>query len=86
VTVRGAREQLIDLIDAVAGVGPGTSLAAKVRAAVERLPDRHLALACFPLRAFIAAVEAQSGKHIPAEEAVALVEDATRIRAVLSCR
>jgi hypothetical protein len=86
VTVRGAREQLLELIDAVAGVGPGKSLAAKLRTAVDRLPDRHLTLACFPLRAFIAAVEAQSGRHIPADQAAALVADATRIRSVLACR
>ena len=85
VTVRGAREQLVDLIDAVAGVGPGTSLAAKIRTAVDRLPDRYLTLACFPLRAFIAAAEAQSGKSVSAEQAAVFVADATRIRAVLAC-
>jgi hypothetical protein len=86
VTVRGAREQLADLLTAVAGVGPGNSLAAKIRAAVGWLPDRALPLTCEPLRAFIREVQAQAGKRIPADQAAALVEDATRIRAVLACR
>jgi hypothetical protein len=86
VTVRGAREQLADLLVAVTGVGPGQSLAAKIRAAVAWLPDRSLPLACEPLRAFAREVQAQAGKRIPAATAAALVEDATRIRAVLSCQ
>jgi hypothetical protein len=86
VTVRGAREQLADLLVAVAGRGPGRSLEAKIRAAVAWLPDRALSLACEPLRAFVHEVQAQSGKRIPADTAALLIEDATRIRAVLACR
>lgn len=86
VTVRGAREQLADLLVAVAGLGPGRSLEAKIRAAVAWLPDRALPLACEPLRAFVGEVQAQSGKRIPADTAALLIDDATRIRAVLACR
>ena len=86
VTVRGAREQLADLLVAVAGLGPGRSLEAKIRAAVAWLPDRALPLACDPLRAFVGEVQAQSGKRIPADTAALLIDDATRIRAVLACR
>lgn len=86
VTVRGAGDQLADLLVAVAGVGPGNSLAAKIGTAVGHLPDRALPLTCEPLRAFVKEVRAQSGKRIPAEVALALIEDATRIRAVLGCR
>jgi hypothetical protein len=86
VTVRGARDQLADLLVAVTGVGPGRSLEAKIRAAVAWLPDRALPLACEPLRAFIREVQAQSGTRIPADLAAQFVEDATRIRAVLACR
>lgn len=86
VTVRGAREQLADLLVAVAGLGPGRSLEAKIRAAVAGLPDRALSLACEPLRAFVNEVRAQSGQHIPADLAAEFIEDATRIRAVLACR
>ncbi|GAA3183931.1 hypothetical protein GCM10010531_42730 [Blastococcus jejuensis] len=86
VTVRGAREQLADLLVAVAGLGPGRSLEAKIRAAVAWLPDRALPLACEPLRAFVNEVRAQSGKRIPADLAAEFIADATRIRAVLACR
>ena len=82
VTVRGATEQLADLLTAVTGVGPGNSLPAKIRAAISGLP----AGACDPLLAFVNEVRAQSGKHITAGTAAALVDDATRIRAVLGCR
>jgi HYR domain/WD40-like Beta Propeller Repeat len=86
VTVRGAREQLVDLLVAVSGAGPGSTLAAKIRTIVGYLPDRALPLACEPLRVFISEVRAQSGKRIPAATAAAWIEDATRIRAVLACR
>lgn len=86
VTVRGAREQLADLVVAVAGVGPGRSLAAKIRAAVAWLPDRALPLVCEPLRAFVNEVRAQSGRGMPADLAAEFIADATRIRAVLACR
>jgi hypothetical protein len=86
VTVRGAREQLADLLVAVTGVGPGHTLAAKIRSLVDRLPDRMLPATCEPLRLFIRQVEAQSGRAIPADQAAQWVADATRIRAVLACR
>ena len=85
VTVRGAGDQLGELLDAVAGVGPGESLAAKIRAAVDALSDGFPSAACDSLGAFISAVEAQAGRHVPAGHAATLVEDATRIRAVLAC-
>lgn len=83
VTVRGAGEQLTDLLVAVTGVGPGRSLEAKVRAAVAGLPDSSLA--CEPLGDFVDEVQAQSGKRIPAATAALLIADATRIHAVLAC-
>jgi hypothetical protein len=81
VTVRGAGEQLAELLVAVTGVGPGKSLADKVRTALAD-PART----CDTLQAFLDEVRAQSGKHVPAGTAAVLVEDATRIRTVLSCR
>jgi hypothetical protein len=86
VTVRGAREQLADLLVAVTGVGPGQSLEAKIRGIIDRLPDRALPLTCEPLRAFAAALQAQAGRSIPAAKVAQWVTDATRIRAVLGCR
>jgi hypothetical protein len=86
VTVRGAREQLADLLIEVTGVDPGRSLAGKLRTAVDRLPDRFLPVACWPLQAFVTQLQAQSGRHVPTEIAAGWIEDATRIRAVLGCR
>lgn len=86
VTVRGAPEQLADLLVAVTGVGPGRSLAAKIQAAIAGLSDGAPPVACEPLHAFVQEVRAQSGKSIPADQAASFVEDATRIRAVLGCR
>lgn len=86
VTVRGAREQLVDLLTAVAEAGPGSALATRISAVVNLLPDRALPLACRPLQLFIREVEAQSGRRIPADVAAEWIADATRIRAVLGCR
>jgi hypothetical protein len=80
VTVRGAAEQLADLLAVVTGVGPGKSLAAKIRTALHDLSQ-----ACDPLADFLAEVHAQSSTHIPAGTAALLVDEATRIRAVLAC-
>jgi hypothetical protein len=44
------------------------------------LPD-----ACSTLTAFVNEVEAQSGKKIPPEQAVALIASSNRITAVLGC-
>ena len=86
VTVRGAPEQLDDLLVAVTGVGPGKSLAAKVRAAIGALEPGNVEAACGTLRAFVNEIRAQSGKSIPEAVAGALTGRATRIQAVLACR
>ena len=80
IRVVGAAELLADLAAAVAGVGPGTSLAAKVYAALaawERGEDRA---ARALLAALVAEVEAQAGKSIPTATAAALVAAAERAR------
>ena len=85
VTVRGAAAQLADLSQAVHGVGPGNSLAAKVQQAQTDLAAGNVAGACGTLGALINAVSAQSGKSIPAGHAAQLIADAQRIRSVLAC-
>ena len=85
VSVRGARDQVTDLLTAVAGVGPGRSLTAKLREVLDHLADGSLQPACDVLREFAGEVRAQSGKRIPAGTADLLLEDAARIRAVLAC-
>lgn len=85
VTVKGAAQQLSDLVAAVQGVGSGTSLADKVRAAQAYLNAGDIPDTCSTLSAFIREVQAQSGKSIPAAQASQLVADAQRIQAVLAC-
>ena len=85
VTVKGAAAQLADLLAAVDGVGPGTSLADKVRQAQRYLAIGDTADACSALTAFTREVHAQSGKSIPPGQAAMLIADAQRIKAVLAC-
>jgi hypothetical protein len=85
VTVQGAAQQLEDLLAQVAGVGPGGSLSAKLRAATARLAAGDGAGACRILGAFLNELRAQAGKSLTLEQAAALAEEASRIRAVLGC-
>lgn len=85
VSVQGAAAQLSDLSTAVQGVGPGTSLSDKVAQAESYLALGDISDTCGTLGAFVNEVQAQSGKHIPADQAAALVTDAQRIEAVLPC-
>lgn len=85
VTVLGADDQLSDLLEAVDGVGPGNSLAAKVRSAQAALARGDVEAACNILRAFVNEVEAQAGNSLTTDDAAGLVVDATRIRTVLGC-
>jgi hypothetical protein len=85
VQVKGAAEQLADLRGAVDGVDSGTSLAHKVVAAQAAYTAGDAAGACGILRALLNQLQAQSGKSILAGTGTALIADAIRIRAVLSC-
>ena len=85
VHVRGASEQVDDLIGRVTGVGPGSSLAAKLTSVRGALASEHSSEACEQLAAFVNQAEAQSGKHLTGGLATQLIADATRIRSVLSC-
>jgi hypothetical protein len=85
VHVRGADEQLTDLSDAVAGVGPGRSLAAKLVLAEDYLAAANLSDTCSTLTAFINQVKAQTGKTIPTPEATTLIADARQIKTLLGC-
>jgi hypothetical protein len=85
VTVKGAAAQLTDLLAAVAGVGPGTSLADKVTLVRGYLAASDLVDGCSTLTAFIKQVSAQSGKSIPPVQAATLIAAAERIKAVVAC-
>ncbi len=83
VHVKGAAEQLADLGKDVIGVGPGTSLAAKVKQAQTSLAGSNLSDTCSAVAAFVNEVSAQSDRTIPAGQAIVLILRAQRIRLVL---
>jgi streptogramin lyase len=85
VHVKGAAEQLGDLAAAVAGVGPGKSLAAKVSAIEDDLAANDTADACATLNDFINEVNAQAGKKISTASAASLISQARNIEAALGC-
>jgi len=84
-TPENAAEQLVDLYKAVVGVGPGTSLADKVKQAQNYLAANDKADTCSTLNAFINQVKAQSGKSIATATANTLIAEAAQIKTLLGC-
>ena len=85
VLVKGAAEQLNDLGAAVAGVGPGHSLAGKVTAIEGYVAANDTLDACATLGAFISEVNAQTGKKIKTAQAASFITQAQDIEAALGC-
>jgi len=89
VGVSGAGEQIDDLQALIAAIDISRSvrrnLDAKLAAAEASLAAADVQGACDSLRAFISAVNAQSGKQLTRDLAEVLVERAQRIRVVLGC-
>jgi hypothetical protein len=89
VHVKGAAEQLNDLIVAVSNLatkqGTKNALLVKLNAALAKVQAVNNGPACGPLADFISLVNAQLGKDITVSDANALVAKATQIRAVLGC-
>jgi virginiamycin B lyase len=84
-TVKGAAEQLSELGAAVAGVGPGKSLAGKVAAIEAEVSANDTRPACAGLVAFGNEVRAQTGKKIAPALAASLQERVRGIDAALGC-
>jgi hypothetical protein len=85
VHVKGADEQLGDLFSLVTGLGPGSSLADKIRAAQAALDEGDRPEACQTLMSFENEAQAQAGKKLTSAQATELIDTAARIRAVLDC-
>jgi streptogramin lyase len=85
VQVKGAAEQLADLRTAVTGVGPGSSLAEKVRQIQSYVGAADLADACAQLGAFSNEVNAQAGKKLSPAQAASLITQTQHIEAALPC-
>ncbi len=74
------------LLDSATGVGPGGSLASKVRQAIRRYEDADRDGTCAVLRAFAQQARAQSGtKHLAPETADELRAAAGSVRDALGC-
>jgi X-Pro dipeptidyl-peptidase len=86
VHVNGPTELLARLLQDVTGLGPGKSLAEKVKAIQARVAARKTADACNALAAFVNEVNAQTGKKkLTQTQAHALLAEASRISALLGC-
>jgi hypothetical protein len=83
--VSAALTQLLALYNAVQGVGPGHSLAAKIGQAIARYEAGSTSGTCSILSAFVHEVNAQTGKKIPAATANQFLADAVQIEAELGC-
>jgi len=81
----GAADQLESLLRKVNGVGPGTSLVAKISQAQADVAAKDIAGACGTLTGFINEVQAQEGKKIDASTALGLILDASTIKSTLCC-
>jgi hypothetical protein len=84
-TISSPPDLLADLLVAVTGKGPGTSLADKVTQIQSYVAANDMMDACTALSGFINEVKAQTDKHITAAEAAFFTTQANNIRAVLGC-
>jgi streptogramin lyase len=85
IEVKGAAQQASDLANAVAGVGPGTSLADKVAAIEADVVASDTQDACASLVGFSHEVNAQTGKTLAPTQAAALLDAVAGIDAALGC-
>ena len=83
--LKPAAEEVLDLLAAVQGVGPGNSLDAKAKAVQAAIAAGRTADACAQLDAFKHEVSAQTGKKISASTAAALQREAGRVSAAIGC-
>jgi hypothetical protein len=77
--------QVAALQQTVQGVGPGTSLTAKLTTAQQDLAAGNVADTCDALTGFVHQVQAQAGKKIPPATADQLVASAQQIQAEIGC-
>ena len=84
-TLRDSHEQLAALLEASAGLGPGGSLAAKVRVAATKWAAGNLAGACDSLQGYLDELADQTGKSVTPAQAAELRALATQIMDVIGC-
>ena len=84
-TVRGAARQIAELEAFTTGLGTGTSLESKARAAGASLARGNTGATCNQLAALQNEVDAQAGKSLSAAQAAELTERIGWIRTALGC-
>jgi len=77
--------QLADLLVAVTGVGPGTSLVDKVKQIQGYVGAGDTTAACTALNSFLGLVAAQNGKKLTATQAASFTARANGIKTALGC-
>jgi hypothetical protein len=82
---KGAAAQLDGLAAFVTGIGPGTSLAAKVEAASSSLQAGNTTAACNQLNALANQANAQSGKQLTVAQADTINAAVASIQVVIDC-
>ena len=87
VSVRGAPEQIVALLEKLRRMTFSASHKASLTALLQFLLSRPNGgpIVCETLRGFIRLIEQASARHVPPDLAVELVTDARRIRSVLGC-
>jgi Fibronectin type III-like domain len=83
--LKPAAEEVLDLLAAVQGVGPGTSLNDKVKDIQAAIAAGGKVSACTAIAAFRNEVSAQTGRSIAASTAAALDREAGRVAAAVGC-
>jgi len=83
--LKPAAEEVLDLLAAVQGVGPGNSLDANAKAVQAAIAAGRTADACAQLDAFKHEVSAQTGKKISTSTAAVLQREAGRVSAAIGC-
>jgi hypothetical protein len=83
--VKGAADQLTELLGAVTGVGSGSSLA-EVKEIQADVAASDKTDACGSLTAFISEVKAQTGKKLNAKQAASFIQRLQNIEAALGCK
>jgi hypothetical protein len=84
-TVTGTGDLLADLLTAVAGLPPGTSLADKVKQIQRYVAANNKAGACAVLTDYLDLVKAQTGKKLTTAQAASFTQQAKDIEAALGC-
>ena len=87
VKVKGAPEQIVDLVELAKGMALPTPLKTKLLAALQTAlaNPRNKPLACGALSLFIQFVQAHPPNVVPPAKKAQMIADATRIKAVLGC-